>query len=523
MLNKNDASLSDDFSLLQILVCALLLICCGFVLIEVLSYCKMSIFLDRPFHCRETADVLYARQLAMGENPFSLQTFPRLINTYAPIYYYLGAVFVDADTFSDIAIILRSLAWGASGLTLLYLLFVLKKDSIPFALSLAIAVTVFTFLTTSSNEMGSKPGNLGYLFMVAGITLPYIFHFSNRSMFFGVFLIALAYFTKQYFIVGFGPLLTYYFLYKSKRKAVCFGVLSVVLVVSGILFFEFFQENSHGIYWAGNAKVNFNASVFFPQVYRFVFHYMWPLLLSVLIVGMVVARQRGLRVRSVKALVTWARDLKPNYCTFVSFFLLVFFLGVIGWHSGNKDIYIAHTFLFFFLWSSINFLLRHMNRGSKKFNIFLGTLPYISLTLILLFAYGNSLKPKVMSCSMDRSEEWHEVSGLIAKHDKIYTHRLLNNILMTQGKTVYDAGQGQYYFKILTPFNEKAFRAAQENYSKVLHEKFAAGYFDLLLVTPRFRRKQFPDIIKSYDLIYDKRVHSVMGGYQIQGWVKKTQ
>ncbi len=83
--------------------------------------------------------------------------------------------------------------------------------------------------------------------------------------------------------------------------------------------------------------------------------------------------------------------------------------------------------------------------------------------------------------------------------------------------------QGQYYFKILTPFNEKAFRAAQENYSKVLHEKFAAGYFDLLLVTPRFRRKQFPDIIKSYDLIYDKRVHSVMGGDQIQGWVKKTQ
>jgi len=102
-----------------------------------------------------------------------------------------------------------------------------------------------------------RPDAFGEFLFLLIISFPFLKNFSNKSLVLSIILTILAFFTKPYYIIALPYLLTYLFLFISKKKAVIMGIIAAT--VSGIILFAVYKLSP--IYLNDVISINSNSAV----------------------------------------------------------------------------------------------------------------------------------------------------------------------------------------------------------------------------------------------------------------------
>ena len=180
---------------------------------------------------REGAPLVMTRLLLEGKNPFSLENQPLAANNYG-ILYSLSVV--------PVAAVLGNTLLAHRAVTVLFILlscFLVFRESYTanrdWGPALAGAELVMVGLA-SLGGLGAFPGSMGTFFFLAALLIPFHRGFDSRGLTLSAFLCVLAFYTKPYFVLAFGIVASYVFLFASKKKALGYGALFAAALLASV-------------------------------------------------------------------------------------------------------------------------------------------------------------------------------------------------------------------------------------------------------------------------------------------------
>lgn len=209
-----------------------------FFAIWLLIYAWNIIVTYGPVGYREGANVLLTDYLLHGKNPFVLMNQP-LMNTNKGAFYNLLMVPFAAlfgNTLAIHRIISILFIFLASTLVTWCLRSFQRTWSIAISGGLLVSVGLLFYVgpTARADGLGT------FLYLVSGI-IPFLRKFDRKSLAISAIAGILAFFTKPYFLLSFGIVALYEFLFLSKKKALIFGIGTLLMLgLAALLVRRFF-------------------------------------------------------------------------------------------------------------------------------------------------------------------------------------------------------------------------------------------------------------------------------------------
>ena len=170
---------------------------------------------------REGAAQVMTQILLMGENPFSLEYQPLGMNNYGIGYNLIAFPF--AKLFGNTLMIHRIISvlfLLACSLLAARTMLVLKKD-MPVSILCGVFIAV---VLAGRGALGAFPSAMGAFLFLSAILTPFNDSFGFRSLIASALLAIIAFYTKPYFVICFGIVAAYTFLFVSKKKGLFYGL-----------------------------------------------------------------------------------------------------------------------------------------------------------------------------------------------------------------------------------------------------------------------------------------------------------
>ena len=441
-----------------------------------------------PLDRNEAGMLSITATIAAGENPYSLQNQPTRASVYPVLYNMVVAPLSLA--FGNTLLLHRAVV-GIFIVAACCLLFsVTYRASGSPRNSLAAAALFYAGLLYYSTPIAS-PNSTGILLFLLSIFVPWYCAFSNRSLVAALVFGVLAFYGKQYFIASLGYISLYLFLAVSKKRALLFGVCSLLVFLASIAIVNYtspyFLDNTffsvkYATGFAASEEALYKQFQDYSQIYL-------PILAIVLLLVVVRLQDKSRRVKAARAdqdkqglLNLGGMDLPlinrpPDYI----WFCLACSIVVIFTVGDNKGNYL--TYLFQFL---SPFLLAGTFIGVSK----LDKARWLA-QLLVIFAFYNNYTMLSHDFSVD-DKGWARLQQEIASGKVIYGSTLTLVEILKNGGEVYQNGHTPYtrfamwkpaYLKGDNP--DETAEGVWEAYVAKICAMIAAQEFDLIILDER--------------------------------------
>jgi len=445
----------------------------------------VTITMRYQIELREGTALVLTSLLLNGKNPFSFEYQPLAMTNYG-IGYNL-AVLPFAALFGSTLLVHRAVTFVFILLSALVCFVVVndkRKD-----LSLALICGAFVIIAlVGQGGIGAFPSAMGTFLFLLIVLVPYIRSYDRTSLFLSIIGSLLAFYTKPYFILAFGIVVTYLFLFVSKKKAVYFGGLFLALFFISFIFIRFVFP----LYFIDTLVSNLsNASRSVEHLKKQLvqlFYYFYPLLILALIdfVRMLTGKRSVMLLeggmREDGDVSDWNLPLAPylvNYLLYSLTFSFLAFIFILGLHVGNSMNYAYQLLIpLFFCW-----FLQALDINYRLW-IFAGL-----LIIFNLFMWEHNILNPSMLTQMD-SKEWAELYDYVALSTNPLNSPVITSEIVELGLTPIDAGQSLVYYTV-KPYTDinlvgPSFSSWDENgvkYKKFINQLIKNKDFDLVVAT----------------------------------------
>ena len=397
-----------------------------------------------PIEYREGAAQVVTQLLLAGQNPFAIENQPLGMTNYGIVFSLVA--WPLASLFGNTLLVHRAI-------TVLFLVlsaYVVARTALisnqQAALSLLSAELVAAALATRGG-LGGYPSSMGAFFFLAAITAPYVRGFDRWGLLLSGAASLLAFYSKPYFVLGFGIVAGYTFLFVSKRAglsyALGFGAVAGLsaLVVRTILPLYFYDTVFSNL---AHTVETYPAHVS-DQLRQLAVEFL-PLVVAGILVVLAGPVSRDSGAGSTGRLFAWRDLLVParalfarriDYFAWASLVGMLAFVIVLGPHPENYMNY-AYQLLVpaLVLWLVVRLRPRHI----------LTLLVAPLLLLNLAFFCLARLAPGDLQQSVDSTRAW---AVLVSYADRC--QRLLNSPavvpeLIRRGLWPVDSGHTEYFF-----------------------------------------------------------------------------
>lgn len=449
-------------------------------------FARITIATPYQIGFREGAPQVLTSMLIHGENPYIFENQPLAFNNYSIAYSV--AVLPFAIMFGNTLHIHRWVTF----------IFILLSTSLGFwvvfkrgrDLSTALICSAFIIIGfLGRGGVGSAPTTMGLFLFLAAVFIPYLRSFDNTSMVISAFLALLALHTKAYFVLSFGIVFSYILLFVSKKKAIRYFLLFLVLFAVSFAAIRL----SYPLYFIdvirGNVSNTFRTFEHLASQLIWLLIYFGPILLLTLIA--LWKDRASLKAANLRLNVsTWDipfLEMPFDYYLYVFIICTLAFVFVLGSHVGNYLSYayelVVPSFLFWFF----------IHMDSKKAFTVLSAV----IILVNLFYWQNAtIGPKLLG--ERNSTEWDKLFSYLKPSMNILNSPTITSRLIELGIKPVDSGQTDYYYTmkpypdniLLGPSFEEFYNDGQE-YTQSINESIAAKQYDLIITS------------KDVDVFYD--------------------
>ena len=403
-----------------------------------------TLVMPHPIEYREGAAQVVTQLLLAGRNPFVIENQPLGMTNYGIVFslavWPLAALFGNTLLVHRlITLLFLALSAGVVARTA----FVSSRQA---ALSLAGAGLVAAALATRGG-LGGYPSTMGAFFFLAAVAVPYVRRFDRLGLLLSGTASLLALYSKPYFVLGFGIVAGYVFLFVSKRAgltyALGFAVTAALsaLIVSAIMPLYFYDTVFSNL----AHTVETDPAHLLIQLRQLAIEFL-PLLAAVLILlvaAVATWRRRAVRVGRVMG---WADLLVParpvfagrvNYFAWASGCALLAFILVLGPHPEN---YMNYTYQLlvpmFVLW-----VLADLRAGP--------TLTHVVASLLLInlvvFTAGR-LAPADLQQSAQSARAWDVLHSYAEGCERPWNSPAVVPEMIQRGLWPVDSGHTEYFF-----------------------------------------------------------------------------
>ncbi|MEO5357664.1 MAG: hypothetical protein H7844_10250 [Nitrospirae bacterium YQR-1] len=501
-------TVEDNKSNLIKIVFVFLIVFYSFVFIKTANYHVSLIYYPHQVDVAELEMVLSTDLLLKGKNPYDFVNHPMYLNCYGIVYNYmtlpvhkilsfmypgLSGIFILSHRMTaGIFIVLSVMLTAAIMYSLKYKLIFIYGAAVIQYVSLLFLCTPLT-----------RPDSLGTFLYLLSIAVPWRLNYSKNSVIASIILGLLAFYTKGYFVIGVLIVISYIFLFLSKKTGIKYLVTFITcFVVSAVIVNEFYEA-----YFYDTLIMQYNTNVFQvdmmikQSVYFILCNIGLFLYLSISLYFALSANYQAVvkQIRSFFENINLLNADKPlfysktsifSYAAFVSLCLLELKLGCT---TGAWMTYYMQLFLPFFLIYTLNIKLSFIRT------------PVILMLMSAVSAYSVyslSMYSKIItpySFIMDDPSKrfrrevveqfWSTINGYVKTSKNILVSKEFNFVVFNMGKGVYDSGVNNYFNKV-TPKNKvlkyffpKDFRALHESFENDIDTKIKNKFFDVLILT----------------------------------------
>ena len=429
-----------------------------------------------PMELREGAQQLTTHALLNGINPYSLENNPIYTNVYGIFYNLLVLPFsiIFGNSLSLHRLINGFCILGQI-LLLVWVLRIQKNNWLAVIIAMLLMWSAQIFYVTPL----ARPDTLGGLLFLLTLFVPFIFGFSNQSLFFSIIFGILSFYTKVYFFLGVIIIAMYLFLFISKRKAILY-TFSVILIltVSAVIINKYLTAYFVNIiYPLFTNRIKNDNDRLYSQSVKFIRDY-WGLLL----VGLFVLFETFNKIKkkddyllNIDLMKIDSPMISPKmdfmlFCLVISSMLVLLLLGK---HSGTTMTYFYQLMTPFLLMIIFGWVSR-----IKTYKNWV----YLLLVITLITQSYENLKPDF---STFNNSDWQKLDQRITKADQILNSPLDVSLLLDHGKRVTMSGLTEYYFTYPSqPFflfaDAEKMRLEGNLYMKEIAEKITSKEYDFL-------------------------------------------
>jgi hypothetical protein len=446
-----------------------------FFIIWLLVYAWNVIVTYGPTGYREGANMLLTEYILKGRNPFVLMNQP-LMNTNKGAFYNLlvvpfAAIFGNTLALHRIISIVFILLSCGLVVWCLWRLRVNKSVAIAGGMICFAGLLFYVGPTARSDGLGT------FLYLVSGL-IPFMRKFDRQSLLISAAAGILAFFTKPYFILSFGIVALYIFLFISKKKALFYFIgTSLFLLAAALLVRRFFAcYFLNTILNNATNKAN-HIDFLFKQLAVFAGIFSPLFLIFVL----------NNPIRLDKPFLSSAFD-------YFGFFFLsaTGAILVLGQNTGNYMVYL------FQLMTPPLVILALKNQKPKLNLRPLLTLPLLLINLYLLsfhILYPNTPPP---------AEQWQEINRLLSQSKKVLNSPVLVPEMIRLGLQPIDSGSTEYYYQtrpyegnLIAPLYS-ATKMRGEDYLYEIENNIRTKGFDKIIITKGYSPFAKLELLQQY-------------------------
>jgi hypothetical protein len=328
------------------------------------------------------------------------------------------------------------------------------------------------------------------LLFLSGVIIPVTLRFSNISLFLGGLFAILAFYTKQYGVLGFPVVLSYLFLFVSMRRAlvhagIFLGILfSSIWVVAEIMPCYFYNTTASMAF--ATSENNYGYSII--QLKLFFFRYLTGIsILSILTCAVYLWQKRKsnfIEIRRnqislntsniMKGLFPW----QPNPYMALT---VVFFLFLLLKLGGNEGTFMTYHFqLLAYSWIILVISWASKLKGLPIIQV--STLGYAVFAITSLITSTGTFKE-------ENKAGWEKAIRLIRQHHHILNDQTLAAEMVYVDKRLYNSGLTEYFFRStenkgfnrMFPFTQQLINQGNE-FKNLVENNIKHQNFDLLML-----------------------------------------
>jgi hypothetical protein len=409
----------------------------------VIYFALVTISIPYPIEYREGATQVMTQYLLEGKNPYALENQPLAMNNNGIVYNLF--VLPLAMLFGNTLLVHRVVTF----------VFILLCGALAFRASFAsnkdvgLATVCGELVVMAVGAMGGLgvfPSSMGAFFFLLAIIVPFRRSFDYRGLIFSAFLSLLAFYTKPYFVLSFAIVLSYVFIFHSKKKAVIFGLLfALISLISFVLVRAIFPFYFIYIILSNVSNATRDMSYAFDQMKELVVEFYPSIILaSVLVAAAVTAillgrsMRDGLFLRSnILALDRPLFSRRLNYSAYVFCCSTLAFVSILGPHRGAVMTYSYQLMLPpFFIW-----LCGKLRSQSRL------ALLSIPLLLFNMFTFAEArFDPSFLE--QKNSKQWARLYEYVPGSTHILNSPIIVPEMIRVGIPPIDSGKNEYFWNI---------------------------------------------------------------------------
>ncbi len=403
----------------------------------------ITITIPYQIELREGAALVVTRILLSRGNPYTLENQPLAMNIYG-LGYNLS-VLPFAALFGNTLLIHRVVTFSfiiLSAVLIFLVVYKIRKDS-SFALISAAFVMIGLI---GHGGIGAFSSATGTFLFLASVLIPFLRSFNKSSLVLSAILALTAFYTKPYFILAFGIVALFVFLFVSKKAGMLYGLFFFLIFTVSFFFVRFLFP----LYFFNSILVNMSMSWLsyehmWSQLLKLFFAF-WPAL-AILFFSLVAehTEQKPQRDTIKTSFLDWQQPLynrSLDYCLYLFIFALLTFVFVLGRHRGNNMNYAYQLLVPTFICWFASFI-----KPNKKFQTL-----FALLLLFNLFSWqGKLIDPHMLE--QKNSQEWARLFSYVHSSSNILNSQVEASEVVRLGLIPIDMGQTIVYY-LVKPFPE---------------------------------------------------------------------
>ncbi len=440
----------------------------------------VTISMPYQIEYREGAAQLLTQVLLRGGNPFSSAYQPLAFNNYGIVYNLVAFPF--AAWFGNTLAVYRSI-------NLLFILF--SCALVAFTIIQVYGDRYFGFASgvfvgmalLSRGGLGAFPGALGEFLFLAAVLIPLLRRFDPSALILSAVLSVILYYTKPYFVLSFGIVATYVFVFVSKRKGLLYSFSFGVLFVLSYLFVRYYLKYYFIDTFIGNeSNTKSSVAILTVQLVEWLREFYPAIVLGLLVLVLSAAaawRPSALPRIDLRAL---DQPLVASSVSYFAFFFLVCFLAfclILGQYSGGILTYLFQIVVIpFFLW-----LLQALQPRTRLALLAPGVLLFNMILFGLIWFQPALLEQK-------DSMAWARLFQYVDQSKNILNSPVIASEMVRIGLQPVDSGQTEYFYhvkpypddKLIGP-NYDEVKAAGKQFKDSIHNSVTRGNYDAIIIS----------------------------------------
>jgi hypothetical protein len=454
------------------------------IILWMIYFIVVTISIPYQIEYREGAALVMTQFFLKGENPFSLRNQPLGMNNYGFMYSLFVTPF--AAIFGNTLLVHRTVTFFFILLSSLLIFHTTSRINSDRFLALAGAALVGMGLAARAG-LGAYPSAMGVFLCLAGILIPFNRSFDSWALVLSALLCVIAYYTKPYFVLAFGIVASYVFVFVSKRKGLFYSFLfisifAVSFIIVRFIFKYYFIDtivsnlsnttnNTFG--YMGRQLVEFDKE-FFPLF-----------ILGLTLIYLNIGKLKSGKVSFSRFFDNFLFLDQPlvtpplNYIVYFFVFSSLAFTLVLGQNPGSYMNYVYQILL-----PPFSLLLFQYIKPLTRFT-------FISSSLILLniISFGQ-LRFNPVFLQQKDSSDWARLCQAMGSSKHILNNPLITSEMIRLGIPPVDSGQTEYYYfvepypdNIILGPNYQTLISGGGKYLNSINNSVIGTYYDKIFLT----------------------------------------